>query len=94
MNYYFYARWKDAPIGMPTEFYSELDSNRYEIRKIEIFRNRKVGVATTKEHRGTTELGTIPVPSIEEINLQDEFSAEEISQLDFEKAWADFVGHE
>ena len=69
--------------GEPVLLLSELDDERYEVRKLEIFRDGRVGRASPGEHDNGTEPGIEPVPSI-----ASEFDGEEIAQSEFEAAWA------
>jgi hypothetical protein len=92
MHTYIYSKWHNPPAGLPFEFYSEMDSRRYETRKIEIFPNGKVGVASSKLSISGTQLGLVPVPELDEIRAQPEFSVKEISADEFERKWEEFAG--
>jgi hypothetical protein len=73
--------WIHGHHDEPRFIYSELDDERYETRKIEIFRDgRVVKVSVDHPECGSTGLAVLPVPSIEETNVitQEEFHAEEI----------------
>jgi hypothetical protein len=71
----------------PVELYSKLDDEGYEVRKVEIYRNGLRNYADSVKSTGQTELGEIPVPSIEEIAEQEEFSPTWIGPAQFEEAW-------
>jgi hypothetical protein len=72
----------------PRFIYSELDDERYETRKIEVFEDgRMVKVSEDHPESGSTGLAVLPAPSIEEINAEREFHAEEISAAEFEELW-------
>ena len=71
----------------PVLFYSELDNDRYEVRKVEIYKDDRFGLADISFEFGKTALGTMSVPSIEEINSEPEFLAQVISKEEFEKIW-------
>jgi hypothetical protein len=71
--------------------YSELDEDRYEVRKIEIYRDNRIGYADIDSQFNETELGEEPVPEIEEINKELEFFAIQISSKEFEMVWEDLV---
>lgn len=76
----------------PVLLYSELDKDRYEVRKIEIYRDNRIIYAHTKHNE--MELGEVPVPNVEEINRESEFYAMKITQKEFEVVWEDLVlGH-
>ncbi len=87
MSAYIYSQWKKSPAGSPVEFYSELDSSRYETRKIEVFANGKLGFASATKATEGTRLGITPVPQISEIRSQPEFNVKEISKKEFEAKW-------
>ena len=51
----------------PSIIYSELDQNRYEIRKIEFFLNLANHLyASQEKERESCLLGELPIPKIEE----------------------------
>ena len=87
MSTYIYSRWKNNPDDCAAEYYSELDSLRYETRKVEIFKDGRLSYASKRQSTGETELGVVPVPSIAEIMAQAEFDIKTISQQEFEAVW-------
>ena len=84
---YQYAKWIHNSEEYPVHFYSEMNQSRMEVRKIEIWRNGKVGWADSENNFNETFLGSVPIPSLEEINEQIEFDGKQISQIDFEEQW-------
>ncbi len=84
---YFKCKWVHNLQDEPILLFSELDEDRYETRKIEIFRNNKIGYADVAEHSKNTDLGVLPVPPLEEINKSEEFEAVHISKEEFEQIW-------
>lgn len=89
MASYIYSTWLIAPIDCPVEFYSELDIQRYETRKIERFKDGRIGYASLNQSTPGTRLGIELVPSLLAIRSQPEFTIDEIRKEDFEKQWAD-----
>ncbi|MDG0791444.1 hypothetical protein OMP38_11630 [Cohnella ginsengisoli] len=81
--------WFHQFVEEPVLLYSELDCERYEIRKIEFFRNNKVGFASEEIECADTALGSQPVPKLTEINKNNEFYGIEISKDEFEVIWKD-----
>ncbi len=74
----------------PRFIYSELDDERYETRKIEVYKDgRMVKVSVDHPECGSTGLAVLPIPSIEETNaiIEEKFHAEEISAVEFEDLW-------
>ena len=67
---------------------SELDDERWETRKIEIFPDGSKGYATRTEESGRTFLGERPVPPLAEIAADPQFILGKISEDEFEAAWS------
>lgn len=87
MATYIYSKWINSTQEYPIEFYSELDAFRNETRKVEVFRNGKLGYASKSISKFGTKLGIIPVPSMMEIKMQHEFNTKEICKEEFEDIW-------
>lgn len=85
MNY-IKVKWCDAEEGVPVIWYSEIGADRYEIRKIGIFRDGSYGYADNSNELGGMWLSDQPVPSIEDIKSQG-FEVVEITLDEFEEAW-------
>lgn len=86
-NIYIRVRWLHDFQDEPVDLWSELDRERFETRKLEIFRDGTVGFASATEATDGTRLGSIPVPPLAEIARDPEFVLEEISQEAFERRW-------
>jgi hypothetical protein len=67
--------------------YSELDENRWEHRKAEIFADGRCDYASESESKGNSGLSEEPLPTSVEIALDPQFEPVEISKDDFEKIW-------
>jgi len=78
--------WFHQSADEPILLYSELDHNNFEVRKIEFFRNNKIGIANTDFEKHSM-LGQIEVPELTEINKDPEFYGMEISKEEFEIVW-------
>jgi hypothetical protein len=87
MTSYIRSTWRCAPADCPVEIFSELDGQRFETRKIEVFRDGRVGFASNNGTSQDTRLGIVPVPSLHEIRNQPEFEIEEITKEAFEAKW-------
>ena len=85
---YIDVHWLHNNSAEPIRLVSELDSRRYETRKLEFFRGGNVGFASTEHHSLGTELGLEPVPPLAEINESPEFRGVIISATQFESLWA------
>jgi hypothetical protein len=82
--------WFHQFIDEPVLLYSELDQNRFEKRKVEIYRNYKIGIANDEFERHSM-LGTFAVPELLEMNLDPEFYGMEISKEEFEIVWNESI---
>lgn len=81
------VRWIHESSNEPVELWSELDDQRFEVRKVEIFRDGRIGYADRAKTIGGAMLGTVPVPQLNEIATDSAFKPEEISQEAFEAQW-------
>jgi len=84
---YIKVKWIHRLPNEPIELYSELDKNRYEVRKIEVFRDGRLGYAGRNKTDGDTRLGIEPVPCLEKIASDPQFAPEEISKDEFDAMW-------
>ncbi|WP_431822923.1 DUF6881 domain-containing protein [Burkholderia sp. F1] len=80
--------WKHAFEAEPVRLISLLDQDRYEVRKLEFFRDGRVGFADATRSMLGTELGEIPVPSLAEINADPQFDARETTLEAFQALWS------
>ena len=84
---YLRVEWKHTFEDEPIELLSELDPERYEIRKVERFCNGAIAFAGPDGASGTTMLSETPIPSIEQIAADPQFHAIAISRETFEHIW-------
>jgi hypothetical protein len=84
---YIRVRWNHDRSDEPVELWSELDAGSWEVRKVEVFPDGRLGFASRDESTEDTELGLAPVPAFEEIARDPEFSPEPITQAQFEDVW-------
>jgi hypothetical protein len=84
---YIRVRWIHSNPDSPVDLYSELDDQRWEVRKVEIFPDGRAGLAGPNGSTVATRLGEKPVPPVEEIGRDPEFQPEEISPAEFEAVW-------
>ena len=71
----------------PTLFLAELDDARWEVRRVEIFRDGTMGYASREASYGSTGLGLAPVPPLSKIAADPVFRPREISKVEFESLW-------
>ena len=84
---YIRVRWLHSSPDDPVELWSELNRNREEIRKVEIWEDGRVGFADEHREAGGTRLGEGAIPTLQEIAADPEFEADEVSSLEFENCW-------
>ena len=84
---YLRVEWNHKFEDEPIELLSELDSERYEVRKVERFRSGAKAFAGPDGASGTTMLSEKPIPSIEQIAADPQFRAVAISRETFERIW-------
>ena len=84
---YIHCLWIHAHPEEPVVLVSEVDVKWYETRKVEIWRNGRMGWAGKNGSSQGTQLSVYPLGTVEEINSDREFSAMEITMEDFERYW-------
>lgn len=84
---YVKVKWRHRLPEEPVLLYSELDDARYEVRKVEVYLDRRQGYASVSESSGGTRLGEDPLPELPEIASDAQFEPEEISKHEFEEVW-------
>lgn len=85
--HYLKVRWLHASLDEPVELWSELDGERREVRKVEVFRGGRLGFADANIEAGGTRLGEGTIPEIEEIAADPQFVPEVVTEADFEATW-------
>lgn len=84
----FACRWiHDCP-DEPVLLYSELDADRMEVRKIEVFADGRQVFADAIDHEGACSLSWVETPPLEEINADPVFRAWPITRDEFEALWS------
>lgn len=84
---YIDVAWTNHDEEMPIRLVSELDDARFEVRKLEFFRDGKVGYASPSHSANSTLLGEMALPALAEINLDRQFHAKEIDAHEFFSLW-------
>jgi hypothetical protein len=86
---YMLVRWKHSFADEPKLLYSELDEQRWEHRKVEVFPDGHMDFAEAEKWSGSTRLGLTPIPELREIAADAQFEPVEITKYDFEKVWTE-----
>ena len=84
--------WKHSHPDEPVRLASELDGERFEIRKLEFFPDGSVGFACKEGCSASTRLGEVTVPSLAEINEDPEFEGVTITKNEFDQLWRESGG--
>ena len=84
---YLKVKWIHSSDDEPVWLYSELDEQRWEIRKVEIFWDSRVRFADQSRSNERTELSYESIPSIAEIAADPQFQPVETTFEEFEALW-------
>jgi hypothetical protein len=84
---YIKVDWEHDVPNDPITIFSELDSDLWEHRKIEVFRDGHLGYADKDEEFGGSMLGIEPWPDLATLGQEPEFAIEDISKEEFENRW-------
>jgi len=79
--------WHHENPDEPVELFSELDDERFEVRKVEVFRDGRKCFADASANSGNTALGIVPVPPLDEIASDRQFTPRTITKEEFEATW-------
>lgn len=67
--------------------YIEIDEDRWEVRKVDVFSDGRVTSASGKGSTGTTRLANMPTPAKSELATSSELEVIEISRAEFDEVW-------
>lgn len=84
---YLKVHWSHDSENQPVAFYSEMEDDRMEVRKVELFADGSLGFADEKRSSGRTMLGALPMPATEELAAGPHYEVEEITREEFEDIW-------
>jgi hypothetical protein len=87
VTHYRRVEWHHNFDDEPVTLLSEVGDFGVETRKIEIYRDGRADIADKFMSTGSTMLSERPLPSVEEIEDQPEFTPSLISRGEFEEAW-------
>lgn len=90
---YFACRWHHSSEDQPVELYGELDEGRWELRKIEVYRDGRAVVLGPEDiEPGARTLAEGPIPPLEQIDADPQFEPREITREEFEAVWQRYSG--
>ena len=86
---YLHALWHHDSCEDPVDLWSELDDERWEIRKVERYPDGTLGCAGPDISciNPTTALGELPLPPLDEIATDPEFSLSFTTKEAFDEQW-------
>lgn len=84
---YICVKWKHAFTEEPSLLYSEVDENRWEHRKVEIYADGRRDYVSKYERKGLAGLSEEPLPPLAQIAKDPQFEPVEISKAEFEDVW-------
>lgn len=85
---YILLKWFHNLDDEPYKIYSEIDDQRYEMRKIEMYKNGTIYICDEKMINSQIELADVAFPEdLDEINQDGQFFARYISKEEFESIW-------
>jgi len=85
--FYIDVKWHHTNPDDPSRLVSELDEDRWEVRKLEFYTDGRVGFASEKSATLGAALSLEPLPSIDEINCDAQFDAQSVAAETFEALW-------
>lgn len=85
---YIEVKWIHSLSSEPVVMYSEVDQDRWEVRKVEIYADGRMGFASSTESKGGSALSEEALPSIAQIAEDPQFEPTEITRVDFERVWS------
>jgi hypothetical protein len=76
----------------PVILYSELDNERFEVRKVEIYKDGSMGWASSQAEFGGTALSPEPILDNIEIARDPYFLLSLVDRQEFEEVWEECAG--
>lgn len=83
---YFAVRWVHSASEYPVLRLGEFDGAGWEQRKIDVYRDGRVGFADAHEERDA-QLAPVPMPGLDAIAAETDSAPVEISREEFERFW-------
>ncbi|MGD7134763.1 DUF6881 domain-containing protein [Ralstonia pseudosolanacearum] len=85
---YVCVRWIHTIPSEPVFIYSEIDPDNFELRKVEVCADGRMGFCDGTNSAGESMLSTEPLPSLQEIATDPQFVSVEITVEEFEVMWS------
>lgn len=84
---YIAVEWIPEFQDEPVMYYCELDAERWEVRRVEIYRDGTMQYMDSQKIAESAALEILPVPSLEKIGSDPEFRPVAITKAEFEERW-------
>jgi hypothetical protein len=84
---YIDVAWRHGNSYDPIRLVSEIDGRRNETRKLEFFRDGRVGYASRSSSNFSTRLGDQPIPPLDQLNEDPEFAGVLMEEKEFQRLW-------
>jgi hypothetical protein len=84
---YRHVKWRHDLPHQPTDIYTELDDDRWETRKVEVFADGRIQYSDGVDSTGNTDLSDVQAPTPEEASNNDVLTTTEIDEATFEHMW-------
>ena len=84
---YIRVKWKHTNPDEPVWFFSEVNADGTELRKIECFHNGFCDIAGREASSGSAHLSIQNLPNLSELAKDPEFEVIEITKKEFEEVW-------
>lgn len=85
--------WQHSLSEYPREIHIELDDERFELRKVEVFSDGRLQFAPHEFEQGGTVLAVYRVAQIEDLQREGQFTTTVITKAEFESIWARATGN-
>lgn len=82
------VRWHHQNRDYPVLLFSELGSDRHEVRKIDVFADGRMAYAQEGEEVGDCRLGEAVTPPASEIAADPQFEVLDVDAFEFERVWS------
>jgi hypothetical protein len=81
--------WHHEFRNEPVTLYSELDDQRFEVRKVELFSDGRTAFSCASDSSSSpySQLGLVPIPDNTEIARDSQFEIFEIEAEEFDLVW-------
>ncbi|MGQ4597381.1 DUF6881 domain-containing protein [Nocardia sp. R6R-6] len=90
--WYLKAQWHHDLEDEPVEMFSEIGDDGFEVRKVEVYSDGHMDWADAGRRTGTTTISRMPIPTMDEIDTQVEYSALQVDAREFEAIWLRALG--